>query len=282
MKSEVFRYHLSLFDVAPFRSYESPVIRSRTHPFTIAVALSFLLFTQTVGEARVFEVPPAFVWTQEPNTHKRNTRPGEAPVAETSAEAVTKRDDGSKYSYEFAQPNFYISHVVIEHDASGRGKMTFERRNEDSTTENFQLSEAALKRILGLYQALRFLDSQTEYQSDKQFPHLGTMKIRVEKGTRKRAVEFNWTRDANAAALANEYRRLTDQLVFVFDMSVARENQPLNAPKLLEGLERLLKRQDLSDPRQLLPLLNEISTDEHLPLIARNHASRLAKQISEK
>jgi hypothetical protein len=69
--------------------------------------------------------------------------------------------------------------------------------------------------------------------------------------------------------------------MLVFDISVARESQPLNAPKLMEQVEGMLKRNGLSDPKQLLPLLKEISTDEHLPLIARNHALRLIKKIEK-
>jgi hypothetical protein len=50
---------------------------------------------------------------------------------------------------------------------------------------------------------------------------------------------------------------------------------------LLEGLESLMKRDSISDPKQLVPLLKEVSTDEHLPLIARNHAIRLLKMIEK-
>jgi len=103
----------------------------------------------------------------------------------------------------------------------------------------------------------------------------------MEQGTRKRTAEFNWTHDENASALINEYRRVSDQAILVFDIGVARENQPLNAPKLMEQLEFLIKRSGLSDAQQLVPLLNEITTDEHLPLIARNHAKRLLKQIEK-
>jgi hypothetical protein len=56
----------------------------------------------------------------------------------------------------------------------------------------------------------------------------------------------------------------------------------LNAPKLMESLESMLKRKGLSDPRQLLKLLQDLSTDEHVPLIARNHALRLIQQINKK
>jgi hypothetical protein len=82
-----------------------------------------------------------------------------------------------------------------------------------------------------------------------------------------------------ASLLINEYRRVADQAILVFDISVARETQPLNAPKLMDEFESQLKRNGLSDPQQLVPLLTEVSTDEHLPLIARNHALRLIKKI---
>jgi hypothetical protein len=50
----------------------------------------------------------------------------------------------------------------------------------------------------------------------------------------------------------------------------------------MEVMESLMKRNALSDPEQLLPLLTELSTDEHIPLIARNHALRIMKKIRGK
>ena len=74
---------------------------------------------------------------------------------------------------------------------------------------------------------------------------------------------------------------MADQAIFVFDMKVARENQPLNTPTLMKQLESLLNRGELSDPYQLVPLLTDLSTDERIPLIARNHADRLLKKIEK-
>jgi hypothetical protein len=216
-----------------------------------------------------------------PTGVKRNPRPEELSPANSPLQS--RRDpEPVKYSYEFSQPQFYVRHIVIEHDANGRGKISFERLDEDTTIiEPVELSPTALSRIAALWQGMRFLDSQENYQSDKQFPHLGTMRLKMEQGTRERTATFNWTNDHDASALVNEYRRVADQAIFVFDISVARENQPLNAPKLMELLESLLKRDGLSDPHQLIPLLKDLSTDEHLPLIARNHALRLLKKIEK-
>ncbi len=138
-----------------------------------------------------------------------------------------------------------------------------------------------LERIEKLWRELRFLDSNENYQSSKDFAHLGTYKLGMTALDRKRTAEFNWSGNASAWALAQEYRRVADQVIFVFDMTVARENQPLNTPGLLKQLESMLNRNAVSDPKQLIPLLKEIRTDAHIPLIARNHAERLLKKIDK-
>jgi len=219
------------------------------------------------------------IYAQDQGGAKHNSRPQQvAGSTATSADTA----GAVKYSYEFSQPKFYIKHIVIEHDANGRGTVTFERLNEDTpVVEPLALSTEALERITGSWQALRFLESDTDYQANKQFPHLGTMRIGMQRGEQKRVAEFNWTNNSDASALVNEYRKAADQAILIFDISVARENQPLNAPKLMETMESLLKRDALSDPRQLLKLLQDLSTDEHVPLIARNHALRLIKKIQK-
>jgi hypothetical protein len=219
------------------------------------------------------------VAAQESPSHKQNARP-ESSSSAPASKSATSISSAVRFSYEFTQPQFYLRHILIEHDASGHGKITFERLNEEvPIVESLEISPTAWGRISALWQGLRFLDSDTNYQSDKQFPHLGTMKLTMTDGGKKRTAEFNWSNVKEAADLAREYRRIADQASLVFDISVARENQPLNAPKLMEAFESLLKRNALSDPQQVVPLLKEISSDERLPLIARNHALRLLAKI---
>lgn len=237
--------------------------------------LERLLGTVIIASSAVLAV------AQESPNHKQNVRPEKSSSGPVPP-AVTPSKSAARFSYEFTQPQFYLRHILIEHDASGQGRITFERLNEEvPIVESLEISPAALQRISSLWQALRFLDSETNYQSDKQFPHLGTMKLTMIDGERKRTAEFNWSNVQEAADLVKEYRRVADQANFVFDVSVARENQPLNAPKLMEAFESLLKRNGLSDPKQVIPLLKDISGDERLPLIARNHALRLLAKINK-
>ena len=186
------------------------------------------------------------------------------------------------YSYEFKQPEFLVSRILVEHDQDGRGRVSFERKgNIEMIVEPLELSAPALARIRALWDSLRFLDSEEDYQSDRQFRHLGTVRLHMARGGRERTAEFNWTSNREAASLASEYRRAADQTMFVFDITVARESQPLEAPKLMDKLDFLLSRGGLSDPQQLVALLRDLNTDERIPLIARNHAGRLLKKIEK-
>lgn len=214
---------------------------------------------------------------------KRNDREQQpAAPATPQRREEKKQPDATKYSYEFAQKEFIVNHVVITHDALGRGNVSFERKGETTPiVEPVELSAAALGRIFGLWTELRFLDSEDNYQASKNFAHLGTYKLAMDDGKRQRTAEFNWSDNKAAWALANEYRRVADQAILIFNIKLAREMQPLNTPSLLTEMDGLLKRDGLSDPQQLVPLLNELKTDEHIPLIARNHAERILKKIAK-
>ncbi|MFN2498676.1 MAG: hypothetical protein ABR557_06270 [Pyrinomonadaceae bacterium] len=243
----------------------------------IIIKSRFLPAAFLVLSAAVFAV------AQQTSGAKQNSRPAQPTLTASASSKKLAEAKPAKYSYEFTQPQFNVRHIVIEHDQRGGGWITFEHLNEEAPSkEPLELSTACAERILGLWQSLRFLDSVENYQSARQFPHLGTMRLKMEQDSQKRTAEFNWTNNKNASALVNEYRRVADQAILVSDLATARENQPLNSPKLMEQLENMLRRNSLSDPQQLVPLLKEITTDEHLPLITRNHAMRLLKQIEKK
>jgi hypothetical protein len=130
---------------------------------------------------------------------------------------------------------------------------------------------------------LNFVDSTENYQSPmRDYGHLGNYEITVKKDGKTRHAKYNWSENTDARALSAEYRKISEQAVWLFDMSVARENQPLEAPGLMDRLDSLLKRDEISDPPQLLPALKDFSTDERIPLMARNHASRIIKNIENK
>jgi hypothetical protein len=208
-------------------------------------------------------------------TNNQNSNPNSRPVSANEVKPT--------YHYEFSQPNFVISQISIEHDENGKGKITFLKKDfSEPISDPIQLSPATLERIKTAYQTLNFLDSTENYQYEKDYSHLGNMKFTQLKDGRERTAKFNYTVNKDAKILADEYRKIGQQYVWVFDLNVARVNQPLEAPRLFDALDSLVKRDEISDAPQMIPFLRELSNDERLPLIARNHATRLIKMIEKK
>jgi hypothetical protein len=186
------------------------------------------------------------------------------------------------YFYEFSRPGFAVSHIWIEHDDAGRGKIIFKKGEfDEAISDPIQVSQIGLDRINGALTALNFVNSTDDYQYEKDYSHLGNITIRVKKDGHERTAKFNWTENKEAKALADEYRRISNQYLWVFDMNLDRENQPLDAPRQMDALDSLLQRGEISDPKQLVPFLKELANDERIPLIARNHGGRLIARIEK-
>lgn len=210
---------------------------------------------------------------------KKNERPNGAGDGEKTPAATA----APNFFYEFAQPAFTIPRIRIEHDESGVGRISFLKNvSNEEITDPIRLSTVTLERISAALAALDFLNSTESYQYEKDYSHLGNITFRVSRDGRSRETKFNWTQNPNAKALADEYRRIGNQYIWLFEMNVARENQPLESPKLMTALEGYLRRGEISDPEQLVPYLKELGDDERLPLIARNHAARLVRKITDK
>ncbi|MCP9495533.1 MAG: hypothetical protein MSG64_13890 [Pyrinomonadaceae bacterium MAG19_C2-C3] len=256
--------------------------------------LAAIIFVANIGAPHAFAQSKA---TARPSTdtliqtpNKSNTRSGltkhddEARQESDSVLASTVADDASPatYTYEFEQPQFTVPKFRVTHDAEGKATVTFERRNEpEPYTEQFTISPTALSRINDLLLKLDFLNSTESYQAEKDFSHLGTSTFNLQRDGRARTAKFNYTKNPDAALLATEYRRVMDQVLFVFDINLARTNQPLEAPGIMKRLEILVARNGISDTGQIAVILRDLTTDERIPLIARNKAEKLLKKIEK-
>jgi hypothetical protein len=242
------------------------------------------------GQRKATPRPTPTPSVQQVQPKKVSQRPEEGKGAEEAPASVRagvpakpKEDPNAvHYVYEFKQPDFFVYFVRIEHDDKGRGRIRFERRTDtEQITEPFELSPAALARVRAHYEALGFLDSQDNYQGERTYPSQGQTRLTLKKGGRERTAEFNYSQNDNAQGLANEYRKASEQAVLVFELQVARESQPLETPKLINRLDSLINRDYLSDSQQLVPLIRELTEDERVPLVGRNHAARILKKLEK-
>ncbi len=247
----------------------------KTPPKTVAKPIK--AETQKQIETKTDEVLPAAA--------KKNSRPanGNTDGANNSENQKSASVQQTAFTYEFSQPQFVISSIRIEHDESGKGRISFRKKDfDEEITDPIQLTNATLEKLKTHFEALNFLDSTEIYQYENDYSHLGKMKIAMQTGGRGRIAEFNWTTNKNAKAIADEYRKISNQYIWMFDITVARQNQPLDAPRLMKSFDSYLKRNEISDPSQMIPFLKDLSDDERIPLIARNNAARIIKEIEKK
>ena len=197
--------------------------------------------------------------------------------------AKPKEDpNAAHYTYEFRQPDFFVYFIHIEHD--DRGAATY--ASSAAWTPSSSPSPSSCRRprsraYARSWEALGFLDSQANYQGERTYPSMGQTRLTVRRGGRERTAEFNYSQNEDAQGLAQEYRRASEQALFVFEVKVALESQPLETPKLINRLDSLIERDYLSDRQQLVPLIRELSEDERVPLVGRNQAARILKKLEK-
>ncbi|MFT3744217.1 MAG: hypothetical protein QM785_07975 [Pyrinomonadaceae bacterium] len=252
---------------------------------SVKVTLFFLLFALLVVSAsaqkkanvRTNPTPEPTPEPTVPAAGKRNERPdGSSKKPETPSSAP------ATHFYEFTRPGFTYGKIVIEHDDAGKGKISFLKDGYDEMlTDPISLSEVTLKKIADALAELNFLDSTDDYQYIRDYSHLGNLTFTLKQGGRSRTTKYNWTENKGAKALMDEYRRITNEYTWRFEILLARQNMPLQTPSLMDAIDAYYRRGEISDPASLIPFLTELSNDERLPLIGRNRGLKLIKDIEK-
>ena len=207
---------------------------------------------------------------------KRNSR------IPPKVEKNDQRAINATFVYEFDRPGFVYPNVRIEHDDAGRGTISFKRDGYDGSIDDpITLSAVTLENLNKAFAALDFVNSTEEYQTKLDHSNMGNVSITRKSGNKERTAKYNWTDNKDAKLLMDEYRRISNEYIWCFEILSAKQNQPLLTPGLVDTFDRYLQRAEISDPPHMLPFLTQLSTDERLPLMARNHLTKLIRSIEK-
>ncbi|MEQ1605413.1 MAG: hypothetical protein ABL999_11160 [Pyrinomonadaceae bacterium] len=232
-------------------------------------------------EPKAAATPEPTPETKATPSGKRNERPAAGSKA-TDQKDTAANSTPPTHIYEFTRPGFSYGRIVIEHDDAGKGKISFLKDGYDEMlTDPMQISDVTLRKIADALKELNFLDSTEDYQYIRDYSHLGNLTFTLKQGERFRTVKYNWTENKGAKALMDEYRRISNEYTWRFEILLARQNMPLQTPSLMDAIDAYYRRGEISDPVHLLPFLTELSNDERLPLIARNRAAKMVKEIEK-
>ena len=164
---------------------------------TFVCVLAFAVFG--IGQSTKRNVRPASprpAATPQPiapePTPSPSTKRNERPQNKSSQDASTKQPQTAlkpNYIYEFDQPNFTVSHVTIEHDEAGRGKISFMKAGlEEPESDPVLLTQVTMEKIRSTLAALNFLDSAETYQTVRDYSHMGNVTFTYRKEGRERTV----------------------------------------------------------------------------------------------
>lgn len=197
--------------------------------------------------------------------------------------AAERVEAGPSFGYRFENARFHIPLIEIDLASDGTGELRFKRGEYDEIIDlKLRLLPATFARIRKLYSETGFLTSKEGYQAKKDFSNLGWITLSAREGDLKREARFNHSDNQQIRELYEIYRAIATQQMHLFDLDVAGQYQPLDLPTQLRVLERDLELQRVAEPEQILDALRDINSNDALPLIARNHAKRIADSIEKK
>lgn len=183
------------------------------------------------------------------------------------------------YRFLFENERFVVSLQEVLLTAEGKGQYRYQRKEMEEMVLPFVASPAVMEEIKGLFAELDFLRSSESYQHRRDFSHLGTITLGMRQNGTEREARFNYSDRPQINQLVRLFRGLATQESRLFEIETVRATDPISTPAQLRLLEGELKSRTIADPNRFTPLLREIRLDEGIPLIARNHATRLLEQI---
>jgi hypothetical protein len=197
--------------------------------------------------------------------------------------AQDAEEDGASFGYKYEGPRFPLRLIEIDLTATGSGEVRFVRGESDDVIKiKLKLLPATLARINQLYANAQFLTSSEDYQSKKDFSHLGSMTVTARRGEQSRQARFNYTTNEAIKELTDIFRGIATQHIHLFDIETAQQYQQLDLPQQLDYLENDLRAERIAEPEQVLSALRDLAANDALPLIARNHAIRIITSIEKK
>jgi hypothetical protein len=187
----------------------------------------------------------------------------------------------TRFHYLFENEKFTTPRLELMFGADGKGEFRFKKKDSEEIANKLQVTTTVLGQISALLAELNYLASNENYQHKKDFSHLGTIMIDITQGGKQRKVQFNYTDNPAMNKLANIFRNIATQETRVFEIETVRQSDPISTPAQLRYLDSELRSKSIADPERFVALLQDIKLDEGVPLIARNHAERLLKEIKK-
>jgi hypothetical protein len=190
-----------------------------------------------------------------------------------SAGCLLAADSHLFYSREFpGSTPAYLSVTVTK-----SGDAEYREAVDDDLPVKFKLDAESMQEIWGLAEKLGFFKHPVESPAKVAF--MGTKTFRLENGTEKNEVKYNYTELKEAQALQDWFERMAESAQHRIELERTAKYDRLGVVNALTLLESALERDRIVAPEQFLPLLDRIIANENFMHAARARASEIAEGI---
>ena len=195
------------------------------------------------------------------------------PVKQTASAAPSATITFRKV-FKASYPEF--SEIKVSEDGAG----TWDIRQLDETPNPHPLSigQALTRKIFELASDLHNFQG-IDIDVHRRIANLGQKSFRYDKGAESYGVKFNYTLNSSANQLIAIFEGLEREELDLSDMERTMRYDHLGANDVMLRVQSDVKNKLLPEPEALLPLLEQVGSDEDLIEIARQRARAIAEQI---
>jgi len=138
-----------------------------------------------------------------------------------------------------------------------------------------RMTEAEAREIFDLAEKLdRF---QRPIESGLKVAHMGIKTFRWEDGPARHEVQFNYSEDPDAKALADWFEKISETEQVRIDLERTVRFDKLGVHESVRQLEVAWDKKRLVAPQQFIPMLDRVAKNESFIHMARERAARLAE-----
>lgn len=193
-----------------------------------------------------------------------------SPMASAQAARITFRRVFPASTPEFIE-------ITVREDSDSA---TYEIRQleEDAGSASFEVSAPLRAKIFGYAAELHHFQG-LDLDVHRKIANLGEKTFRWEQGSQKFETKFNYTLNSPATQLLLIFEGLARQQEHYAVLSRRMKYDRLGINDALLQFESDLNRGLLPEPSRLLPLLDQIASDNKVVEIARQRARNLAERV---
>ena len=192
--------------------------------------------------------------------------------------AVRIENKSAMLELEFGSPG-ENRFVRVQVNESGEGTVDIRRFDESPDPKELRLPSAL---NLRLWELAELSDGfGTEQSRLPTGGHLAGYRLTYEKGTTKNVVAFSSPRSGVLAEVINILQRVITQQYHLRRLREAAAERSLMLQVVLQELRRSVRKRELADPDEFLPVLEEIAGGDEFHELDRGLATKLVRDIKQ-